>query len=213
MKNKTLATWLAFLGGILGLHRFYLWGKKDLIGWLLWIPTLLGFYGITRAQRFGVDDTWIWLLIPLLGFNIAGCALNALAYGLMDCEKWNRRFSPDRALDDLSGQSNWLTVAALVLALFFGTTALMASLAFTAQRYFEYQSEEATVSQLEVVLNAIMIERPSPSIRRHKHLCADAGDCLTQRLIRLAWPILQASHWLTNNRDNSVPFAIRPQSI
>mgnify|MGYP001013621470 CR=1 FL=1 len=31
------------------------------------------------------------------------------------------------------------------------------------------------VSQLAVVLNAIMIERPSPPIRRHKHLCADAG--------------------------------------
>jgi IS5 family transposase len=31
------------------------------------------------------------------------------------------------------------------------------------------------VSQLEVVLEAIMIERPGPPIRRHKHLCADAG--------------------------------------
>jgi transposase len=31
------------------------------------------------------------------------------------------------------------------------------------------------VSQLAAVLDAIMIERPSPSIRRNKHLCADAG--------------------------------------
>ena len=31
------------------------------------------------------------------------------------------------------------------------------------------------VSQLEAVLGAIMVERPSPPIRRHKHLCADAG--------------------------------------
>jgi putative transposase len=31
------------------------------------------------------------------------------------------------------------------------------------------------VSQLEAVLDAIMIERPSPPIRRHKHLCADDG--------------------------------------
>ena len=31
------------------------------------------------------------------------------------------------------------------------------------------------VSQLEAVLDAIMVERPSPPIRRHKHLCADAG--------------------------------------
>ncbi|XUT91607.1 IS5 family transposase [Ottowia caeni] len=31
------------------------------------------------------------------------------------------------------------------------------------------------VSQLEAVLDGIMVERPSPPIRRHKHLCADAG--------------------------------------
>lgn len=31
------------------------------------------------------------------------------------------------------------------------------------------------VSQLGAVLDAIMIERSSPPVRRHKHLCADAG--------------------------------------
>ena len=31
------------------------------------------------------------------------------------------------------------------------------------------------VTQLEPVLDAIMIERPSPPIWRHKHLCAEAG--------------------------------------
>ena len=31
------------------------------------------------------------------------------------------------------------------------------------------------VSQLEAVLDAIMVERPSPPIKRHKHLSADAG--------------------------------------
>ena len=30
MKNKTLATWLTFFGGPLGLHRFYLRGFGDL---------------------------------------------------------------------------------------------------------------------------------------------------------------------------------------
>ena len=37
-KNKTLATWLSFLGGPLGLHRFYLHGLGDWLGWLLPIP-------------------------------------------------------------------------------------------------------------------------------------------------------------------------------
>lgn len=31
------------------------------------------------------------------------------------------------------------------------------------------------VSQLEAVLDAVVIDRPSPAIRRSKHLCADAG--------------------------------------
>ena len=74
-KNKTLATWLTFLGGPLGLHRFYLKGFGDLLGWLLPIPTALGLYGIERVQQLGQDDHWSWLLIPLLGFTIAGCAL------------------------------------------------------------------------------------------------------------------------------------------
>ena len=53
MKNKTLAAWLAFTGGPLGLHRFYLHGMGDLIGWLLPIPTALGIYGIQRVQQMG----------------------------------------------------------------------------------------------------------------------------------------------------------------
>ena len=31
------------------------------------------------------------------------------------------------------------------------------------------------VSQLEPVLDGIMVERPDPPLRRNKHLCADAG--------------------------------------
>ena len=31
------------------------------------------------------------------------------------------------------------------------------------------------VSQLEAVLDAIVVERANPPLRRHKHLCADAG--------------------------------------
>ena len=51
MKNKTVAAWLAFLGGPLGLHRFYLHGLGDMLGWLLPIPTALGLYGVQRVQQ------------------------------------------------------------------------------------------------------------------------------------------------------------------
>ncbi len=143
MKNKTTAAWLAFFGGPLGLHRFYLKGMGDLLGWLLPLPTALGLYGVERIQQFGVDDQWSWVLIPLLGFTIAGCALTTIVYGLMTPEKWNARFNASLPSDAKPGQTNWLTIGAIVVALLIGTTALMSSIAFSFQRYFEYQVEEA----------------------------------------------------------------------
>ena len=143
MKNKTLATWLAFLGGPLGLHRFYLFGFGDMLGWLLPVPTALGVYGLQRVQQWGQDDQLSWLLIPLLGFTIAGCALCAIVYGLMAPEKWNARFNQTAAADAEPGRTNWFTVFAVALSLLVGTAVLMASIAFSLQRYYEYQIEEA----------------------------------------------------------------------
>ena len=143
LKNKTLAAWLAFVGGPLGLHRFYLHGLGDMLGWLLPIPTALGLYGIERVLKFGLDDGWSWVLIPLLGFNIAVCALTAIVYGLSSPEKWNARHNPQASADAPAGHTSWLTIGAVVCALLVGTTALMSSIAFSFQRYFEYQIEEA----------------------------------------------------------------------
>ena len=143
MKNKTVAAWLTFLGGPLGLHRFYLHGLGDLPGWLLPIPTALGLYGIERVQQLGLDDHWSWVLIPLLGFTIAGCALRAILYGLTTPERWNARFNPTAPADAAPGQTHWFTIGAIVVSLMIGTAVLMASLAFSFQRYFEYQIEEA----------------------------------------------------------------------
>lgn len=143
MKNKTLATWLALLGGPLGLHRFYLFGLTDMIGWTLPIPTALGLYGIQRVQEFGLDDQWSWILIPLLGFTFAGCALNAIVYGLTAPEKWPPYFEKKGEANGGNGKTTWLTVGAIICALLIGTTVLMASIAFSFQRYFEYQIEEA----------------------------------------------------------------------
>ena len=142
MKNKTVAAWLAFVAGPFGLHRFYLHGLGDMLGWLLPIPTALGIYGIERARMFGLDDGLSWLLIPLVGFTIAGCALTAIVYGLMTPEKWNARFNAGAPPDAAPGQTGWITIGAVVLALFFGTTVLMSSIVFSFQRYFEHQVEE-----------------------------------------------------------------------
>jgi hypothetical protein len=148
MKNKTLATWLTFWGGPLGLHRFYLKGMTDPLGWLLPIPTALGIYGLERVQAFGQDDMLSWWLIPLLGFNIAGCALNAIVYGLMSAERWNQRFNPEAPAEHAAGSTHWLTIGGVAIALLVGTAILMSSIVFSLQRYFEYQIREAqTLSQ------------------------------------------------------------------
>ncbi len=140
MKNKTAATWLVLVGGPLGLHRFYLHGLRDLLGWFITVPTLLGLYGVWRARQWGLDDLWSWLLLPLLGFTVAGCALTAIVYGLTSPERWNAWFNPTASPEARVGNSNWLTIGAVVLALFAGTIALVSSLAFSFQRIFEYQS-------------------------------------------------------------------------
>ncbi|MGE8448740.1 hypothetical protein [Comamonas sp.] len=142
-KSKTLATWLAFLGGPLGLHRFYLYGLGDMIGWMLPIPTALGLYGMERIASHGIDDQVSWLLVPLLGFTIAACALVAIIYGLMAPEKWNARHNPGLPEDALPGRTRWLTIFGIVASLLIGTTILMASLAYSFEHYFQYQIEEA----------------------------------------------------------------------
>ena len=143
MKNKTLATWLAFLGGPLGLHRFYLHGFGDWLGWLLPIPTALGVYGIERVQALGQDDRLSWALIPLLGFTFAACALRAILYGLTSPEAWNARHNRGAAADAAPGRTHWLTVIGVAASLLVGAGVLMASIAYSLQHFYEYQIEEA----------------------------------------------------------------------
>jgi hypothetical protein len=139
MKSKTLATWIALVGGSLGLHRFYLFGFRDVWGWLHPLPTLLGLYGVQRMLDFGQDDQLSWALVPLLGAMVAASMLAAIVYGLTSDEKWDRRFNPD----DGVSKSGWGAVIGVVLALMLGAGVLMATIAFSGQRFFEYQIEEA----------------------------------------------------------------------
>ncbi|WP_342128960.1 NINE protein [Hydrogenophaga sp. OTU3427] len=141
-KNKTLAAWLALLGGPLGLHRFYLHGLGDTLGWLHPLPTALGLWGIERLQSLGQDDKLSWALIPLLGFTVASTCLTAIVYALTEAGKWNARHNPGAA-STTAGNTSALTIMAIVASLLVGAGSLMASLAFSFQHYFEYQVEEA----------------------------------------------------------------------
>jgi hypothetical protein len=142
-KSKTLATWVTLLGGPLGLHRFYLYGFGDVWGWLHPIPTLVGAFGIRRVMDLGQDDKLAWLLIPVLGFMVAYTMLQAIVYGLMADEKWHARFNPSLSGHPDAPASGWAAVIGVVLALLIGATVLMATIAFSGQRYFEYQVDEA----------------------------------------------------------------------
>jgi hypothetical protein len=138
-KSKTLATWLAVVGGAFGLHRFYLHGLRDPLGWLHPLPTFLGLLGLQRVQDFGQDDRLSWLLLPLLGLMIAQAMLCAILYGLTPDERWATRYNPGEPVTP----TRWGPVLGVVLALLLGASALMATIAFSGQRFFEWQIDEA----------------------------------------------------------------------
>ena len=69
-------------------------------------------------------------------------ALTAIVYGLTTPEKWNARFNAAAPADAAPGRTGWVTIGAVVISLLIGSTVLMASIAFSFQRYFEHQVEE-----------------------------------------------------------------------
>ena len=141
IKNKTVATWLAFIFGQLGLHRFYLFGAKDALAWLHPLAAALGWWGVLRMRTLGQDDKLAWVLLPILGVLIAATAVTAIYYGLCSSEKWNGTHNQQQP-ESPAGNTNWLVIVAVAFSLLMGATALMASLAFTFQRYFEIQQSQ-----------------------------------------------------------------------
>jgi TM2 domain len=135
VRSKTLATWLALLGGAFGLHRFYLHGWRDAVGWLYPVPTLLGLAGMQRMRAFGQDDRVAWVLIPLLGLALSAAMLTAIVYGLTSDDKWAARHrQPLQA-------TGWAPVLGVIAALLIGASVLMGTVAFSGQRFFEWQLE------------------------------------------------------------------------
>ncbi|HSC62958.1 MAG TPA: hypothetical protein VLD35_04935 [Caldimonas sp.] len=132
-RSRAVAAWLALVGGSLGLHRFYLHGRRDPWAWLHPWPTLVGAYGFWRMREFGVDDARGALLVPLLGVMLAMTMLQAIVYGLASDERWAARYGTAAA----AVQRGWLNYVAVIVALAVGTSVAVTTIAFTAQRYFE----------------------------------------------------------------------------
>ena len=135
-KSKTLATWLALLGGLVGAHRFYLHGWRDALAWLHPLLSLTGLVGVLRMQNLGQDDHAAWLLIPVFGLMVAVAMLSTIVLGLTPDTRWAERHAAPGAAAQPTG---WAPVIAVVIALLVGGAALMGTLAFAGQMYFEYQ--------------------------------------------------------------------------
>jgi hypothetical protein len=134
-RSKTMATWLALALGSLGLHRLYLYGRRDVWAWLHVIPTLVGLAGVQRLRSFGQDDVWAWLLIPLLGLMISLAMLTAIVWGLTPDATWDNRHNPGHA----PRNTRWAPVLGVILALLVGGTVLMGTIAYAVQKFFEWQ--------------------------------------------------------------------------
>lgn len=156
-RSKTVATWIALIAGSLGLHRFYLYGFRDVWGWLFAVPTLLGAHGVQRMRELGMDDRLAWLLAPLLGAMLASTMLTAILYGLTSDEAWNRRHNPVHP----AAPSGWGVIIGVVAALAVGATALMATIAFTAQRLFELQAAAPPPARSAPAAPGRRVRRPS----------------------------------------------------
>ena len=133
-RSKAVTTWLAVAGGSLGLHRFYLRGAGDLWAWLHLPPTLVGAYGFWRMREYGTDDRLGSLLVPLLGAMVAATMLWAIVCGLTPDDRWQASYGGR----DPPTRSGWATIAGVIVALALGATVTMATIAFVAQRYFEW---------------------------------------------------------------------------
>jgi hypothetical protein len=134
-RSKTVAAWLALLFGSLGVHRLYLRGLGDKLAWCYPLPTLVGLAGVLRMRTLGQDDRLSWPLIPLLGFMLSLGMGVAIVLALTPDEKWDARHNPGHAVTP----TGWGPVIAAIIALAVGGAVLMGTIAFSGEKFFEWQ--------------------------------------------------------------------------
>lgn len=136
-RSKTAACWLGVLAGAFGAHRFYLHGARDTWAWLYPVPALAGLYGVWRMRTLGQDDGPATLLIPVLGVMITIGMLSAIVIGLTSDERWDARHNPGQP----PRATRWWPVLGVIAALMLGGGVLMGTIAFSGQRFFEWQQQ------------------------------------------------------------------------
>ncbi len=127
---------LAFFLGSLGAHRFYLYGKRDVYGWLHLLGTLLGIPGVLLLIGSERTSALGWVLTVPGAISLFAAFLAAMVYGLRPDEKWDAQFNPQSQQRSRSG---WSVIFVVIFSLFIGAMLLMTGLAVTFQTYFESQ--------------------------------------------------------------------------
>lgn len=133
-KSKTLAASLALFLGVVGAHRFYLKGGRDVLGWLHVPLFAMGVWGAARFIDFGVDDFIARVALPLLGLIVGLALFQAILMGLTPDARWDATWNAGAGRRTSSG---WGAVLVVIFALLIGTAALMGGLAFGLQQVFQ----------------------------------------------------------------------------
>ena len=116
-KNKTLASLLALLWGMLGAHRFYLNGITDRWGWLH-VASLPA-----SAALLMFRPAWplLFFAAPLV-LSMLVASVATFVIGLMPDEKWDERYNPGT---DTPTDTRWPVPLMMVVNLFYGATLLL----------------------------------------------------------------------------------------
>ena len=134
-RSKTLAAWLALLVGAFGVHRLYLHGLRDRLAWAHVPFTLAGLAGAVRMSNLGQDDAWASRLVPVLGLMLSQAMLAAIVYALTPDERWDARRNPGQP----TRATRWGPVLAAIAALLVGGVVLIGTIAYSIQKFFEWQ--------------------------------------------------------------------------
>lgn len=120
-KNKTFTTFLAAVFGSIGVHRFYLYGRKDWFGWLHLATLPISALAILTFSNFhALFVGMLFVLSILCGF------LEALVIGLTPDEKWDAKHNP---ASGKKSESHWILALILVLTVGIGAMSVIALLA------------------------------------------------------------------------------------
>lgn len=127
-KNKTFTTFITTVFGSLGLHRFYLYGSRDVWGWLHLVTLPLS----VLALALWPDQQKLFLFTLFIASALIAI-LEALVTGLMPDEKWDAQQNPHSGE---KSESTWLIALIIVFSVGLGAIGLIGTIARTFDLLF-----------------------------------------------------------------------------